>query len=340
MVPDTANIGRLHSAQPVPVNKSSEVQHGAQNRWSASTITPHPAQRGGRAKSTICLIGTTICIGQLSRRNDGGTSRVMTTPPPVIFDRDARRRRRDRLARRGPSPLDTGIADELIERLDAVKRTFGTALVINTGTGVLASSLRQRGLSVNETDHSTIFATRAAGIFCDEDRLEVAPRRYDLVIMPDGLDTIDDVPGALIAARRALRDGGLFFACLIGAPSLPVLRETVATADASEGRSIARVHPQIDVRAAGDLLVRAGFALPVADAETLRLSYTSLDRLFEDVRDAGLTNVLVQRRGVSRRWRDTARAAFQSKKNGEGQTVETVTLLVLTGWANEPASEI
>lgn len=264
----------------------------------------------------------------------------MTTTPPVIFDRDARRLRRDRLARQGPSPLEAGIADELIERLDAVKRTFGTALVINTGTGVLASALTQRGIAVSETDHGTVFAATSSGILCDEDRLDVTPRRYDLVIMPGGLDTVDDVPGALIAARRALCDGGLFLACLMGSPSLPVLREAVAAADALEDRSIARIHPQIDVRAAGDLLVRTGFALPVTDAETLKLSYPSLDRLVEDVRHAGLTNVLVHRRTVSRRWRDAARVAFQTKASDNGQIIETVTLLVLTGWAAEPAPGI
>lgn len=258
----------------------------------------------------------------------------------MIFDRDARRHRRDRLARGANSSLEQEVADELGERLGAVKRPFSTALVINSGDGHMASVLRGRGIAVTETDHGRRFAARAGAILCDEDRLDVPSASFDLVVMPCGLDTVDDVPGALIAARRALREGGLFFACLIGAPSLPVLREAVAAADASEDRGIARVHPQIDVRAAGDLLVRAGFKLPVADAETLKLSYPSLDRLIQDVRHSGLTNVLADRRGVSRHWRNTARAAFQAKANAKGQIIETVTLLVLTGWSAEPANEI
>jgi SAM-dependent methyltransferase len=259
----------------------------------------------------------------------------MPTPPPVIFDRVARRLRRDNVALRGQSPLEAGVADELLERVDAVTRPFESALVINTGARALATALGKRGIAVTETDHGVIFAVAASGVFTDEDRLSVEQGQFDLVVMPSGLDTVDDVPGALIAARRALRPGGLFLACLIGSPSLPVLREVASSIDAAEGRAVARVHPQIDVRGAGDLLVRAGFALPVADAETLRLSYSSLDKLTGDVRAAGLTNVLVERHAISKGWLAAARAAFDQAADGSGRVTETVTLLVLTGWAPE-----
>ncbi|UVO53461.1 class I SAM-dependent methyltransferase [Sphingomonas sp. SUN039] len=257
----------------------------------------------------------------------------MTSPPPVIFDRVARRLRRDRVACSEPSPLEAGIARELLERLDAVTRPFATALVINTGPRIVATALRERGIAVTETDHGVVYAAAASGNFCDEDRLDVASGLYDLVVMPSGLDTVDDVPGALIAARRALRDDGLFLACLIGSPSLPVLRDVASAVDAAQGRAVARLHPQIDVRAAGDLLVRAGFALPVADAETLRLSYPSFDRLVGDIRAAGLGNVLAERRGVSPGWLAAARAAFERSGGADGRAIETVTLLILTGWA-------
>ena len=262
----------------------------------------------------------------------------MTAPLPVIFDRAARRLRRDRMARGVASPLEQGIADEVIERLDAVTRGFASALVINTGCGTLASALRARGIDVTETDYGAVFAERASGLRCDEDRLTAPPQSFDLVVMPSGLDTVDDVPGALIAARRALRDGGLFLGCLIGAPTLPVLRDALRAADTDESRAVARLHPQIDVRGAGDLLVRSGFALPVADAETLRLSYRSLDKLFADIRSTGLGNVLNQRERASRRWLASARAAFARTAGADGTTIETVTLLILTGWAPETRS--
>jgi SAM-dependent methyltransferase len=257
----------------------------------------------------------------------------MTAPPPLIFDRAARRLRRDQVARGPESPLEQGVADELSERLAAVKRDFARALVINAGAGHMTSVLRERGISVTETDHGARYAARAGAILCDEDRLDLGPGEIDLAVMPSGLDTIDDVPGALIAARRALRPGGMFLACLIGAPSLPMLREAVRAADAVSGSAVARLHPQIDVRAAGDLLVRAGFALPVADAETLNLTYADVGRLIEDVRGTGLNNVLVQRHAVTRAWRADLESAFSDSADSNGRVTETVTMLVLTGWA-------
>jgi SAM-dependent methyltransferase len=239
------------------------------------------------------------------------------------------------MAKRGSSPVEAGIASELLERLDLVTRSFGYALVINTGGRLLADGLRTRGLTVDETDHGKAFAAAAQGISCDEDRLHVPPGTYDLVIMPSGLDSVDDVPGALIAARTALRPGGLFLACLIGSPSLPVLRDVANDVDAAEGRAVARFHPQIDVRAAGDLLARTGFALPVADNETLSLSYPSFDRLIGDLRASGLTNLLAERHAVTRRWLNEVTTRFAGLSDANGRVHETVTLLILTGWAPE-----
>jgi NADH dehydrogenase [ubiquinone] 1 alpha subcomplex assembly factor 5 len=282
----------------------------------------------------MCLIEAVICISWLSRPSSGCTSRFMTAPPPpLIFDRAARRLHRDRVARGPGSPLEQGVADELGERLAAVKRDFASALVINAGAGHMTSVLRGRGIPVTETDHGACYAARHGVILCDEDRLAVGPEQFDLVVMPSGLDTIDDVPGALIAARRALRPGGMFLSSLIGAPSLPMLREVVRAADAMSGHAVARLHPQIDVRAAGDLLVRADFALPVADAETLNLSYANVGRLIDDVRAAGLNNVLKQRHAVTRSWRAELEAAFRGSADSSGRVTETVTMLVLTGWA-------
>jgi len=264
-----------------------------------------------------------------------GTSLAVNVSPPHIFDRNARRLRRDRIARRGGSPLEAGIARELLDRLDLVTRSFARALIVNTGTRLLADGLKDRGLAVDETDHGAVYADVAHALWCDEDRLRVTPKHYDLVIMPGGLDTIDDVPGALIAARMALQPGGLFLGCLVGAPSLPTLRHVAMNVDAAQERAVARFHPQIDVRAAGDLLARAGFVLPVADAETLSLSYPSLGKLLHDMRDAGLTSLLAERHALNRQWLGTANDLFAGMSNDQGRVHETATLLFLAGWVSE-----
>lgn len=255
------------------------------------------------------------------------------TAPPAIFSREARRLRRDRVAHQGTPDYEAFVAELIDDRVAAVTRTFGRALLVNAGRGILAATLRARGCRVDTTDHGDVFAKSQGGVRCDEDRLEVEPATYDLVVAPSGLDTVDDLPGALIAARRALRPDGLFLACLPAAPSLVTLRQVLALADDSTGIAAARIHPQVDVRSGGDLLLRAGFELPVADLETQMLRYSSFDRLVEDLRGAGATNVLSARSAVTRRWQEAARAAFRDLADPDGRTPITVTLMVLTGWA-------
>lgn len=250
---------------------------------------------------------------------------------PTIFDRNARRLRRDRTAARPFLDIETHVADVLLDRLSMVSSDFNTALVINSGHGVLANQLRTQGKQVTETDHGSRFPAMQV----DEDALFSLKGQFDLAIALAGFETIDDLPGALIAARRTLKPGGMFLSALFGAPSLTAARASFAAAQRHSDRRIARFHPEIDVRSAGDLLARTGFQLPVADVETQKLSYASLDRLLADLRSAGATNLLASRHPLSRSELDLARQAFASMANAEGRTEETLSLVVLTGWAPE-----
>lgn len=263
-----------------------------------------------------------------------------TPSVPAIFYDQTRRSRRDRVAAAtAPSPLEEFVAEALIERLVAVKPRFERALVINTGHGMLAASLRGRGMIVSETDYGKRYATAADALLCAEDALPVAAESFDLVVAAAGLETVNDLPGALVLARRALRPDGLFLAAMIGSPSLPVLRRSILEVDAAQGSASPRLHPLLDVRAAGDLLVRAGLALPVADIETVDLSYPGFARLVEDLRATGMTSVLASRQPVTRDW--IRRVAERFEANGvAGRTRETVSLLMLTGWAPDDSQPL
>jgi NADH dehydrogenase [ubiquinone] 1 alpha subcomplex assembly factor 5 len=242
--------------------------------------------------------------------------------PDGPFDRALRRVRR--AAARG-SPDDflfRHMADELIARLDLVTRHFADALDLGCGKGYLSARLRERGLTV----------ISAAG---DEDRLPFAAGSFDLIVSAGALDTVNDLPGALIQVRRALRPDGLFLAAFFGAGSLPRLRRAMGAAEETEGRAAApRIHPQIDVRAAGDLLSRAGFALPVADSDRLEIRYPAFATLIADLRAVGATNLLLarDRRPFGRTGLAAARADFED----EGGTVERFDIIHLAGWAPAP----
>ena len=240
---------------------------------------------------------------------------------PQLFDRHARLLRRQRA--NGHSFFGETMSDDLLDRLDSISRTFSNALLIGDQP-LIADGLKARGIAF---DHYT----------GDEDRLCGSDAAHDLILSSGTLDTVSDLPGALILIRRALRPDGLLLANFASAPSLTALRSAVAVADAEGGRAVARFHPQIDVRSAGDLLMRAGYALPVADLTTVNVAYTSFARLLTDLREATATNVLVQRYPVSQRWLAAASNAFAARAGAGGRTLETLSYVTLTAWAPAPS---
>ena len=230
-------------------------------------------------------------------------------------------------------------AEELLARLDLVARPFATALDLGCGDGFLSDQLRARGLEVIAVDAGARFAARSGGRQGDEDRLPFPEGSFDLVVSVGALDGVNDLPGALIQVRRALRPDGLFLAAFAGAGSLPRLRESLRAAEEAEGLGASpRLHPQIDVRAAGDLLARAGFALPVADTDTLEVRYAGLGRLVADLRGMAATNILAARarRPFARTGYAAAAAAFAAAAGPDGRTAERFDIIHLSGWSPSP----
>lgn len=256
------------------------------------------------------------------------------------FDRQLRRLRRDCAA---PRFADTNYlhrlaADELMDRLGLVKRDFAQALDLGSADGYLAGRLRASGIQTLCADPGAAFAAASNGVECDEDRLPFADGSFDLVVSVGMLDSVNDLPGALTLIRRVLRPDGLFLAAFAGAGSLPRLRSAMNAADAIEGAAAPRIHPQIDVRAAGDLLTRAGFALQVADSLPIEVRYSGMLKLVHDLRGMAASNMLASRskRAISRLGLAAAMADFQSAADADGKTTERFEIIFLTGWAPAP----
>lgn len=260
----------------------------------------------------------------------------MDEAPPTIFSGSRRRAARRRMfglqsAPEGADFILRDIVDDLIERLAFLRHKPERSLIIGD-----TSSLR-RGqtplcLHIDPTAGSTMQADIVP--YFDHVALDLEQPfpfgPYDFIAVLGLLDTVNDLPGALIHIRGALVPGGRAIASFVGAGSLPVLRRIMLAADGE--RPAARVHPLVDVRAGAQLLQRAGWADPVADSRTLTVAYRSLEQMVADLRAQGLGNVLASRApGLGKARLARAREAFAAEADEQGRVVETFEILTLSG---------
>ncbi|MBM3645650.1 MAG: methyltransferase domain-containing protein [Alphaproteobacteria bacterium] len=226
----------------------------------------------------------------------------------LVFDRTTVRRHRERASRQWTTRnfLKDEVAGRLAERLDDVRRPFARALDLGCHGDELGRRLVARGTEwVVRADLALGFARAADGpaLVADEEALPFAPASFDLVASALDLHWVNDLPGALIQIRRILRPDGLLCAALLGGASLWQLRAALTQAESEiEGGLSARVSPFADLRDAAGLLQRAGFALPVADSETIDVEYPDALALMRDLTGMGESNAIVaRRRGFARR---------------------------------------
>ncbi len=269
-----------------------------------------------------------------------------------IFDRGAVRQHRDRAATIDTSgcKLLSETAARLADRLLDVTRRFPLALDLGCRTGVLARCLGERGgiETLVQCDLSQAMAAAARlqdgpRLVADEEFLPFGANSLDLVMSCLSLHWVNDLPGTLVQIRHALRPDGLFLAAMLGGETLCELREALLQAeiDVRDGAS-PRVSPFADVRDLGGLLQRAGFALPVADVDTIVLSYQNAFALMHDLRAMAETNTVQAR---SRNWtsRDLlmrAAAEYQSRHaNPDGSIRATFQVIYLTGWAPDTSQQ-
>ena len=256
---------------------------------------------------------------------------------PRIFDRALGRQRLIRAMAQGSADfLLNRICQELLERLDAIQRDFPAVLDLGTPGGTLAAHLARPGRFIVQARPT--YQANASGptIICDEEWLPFAPASFDLVVSALALHIINDLPGALVQIRRAMRPDGLLLAALPGGQTLHELRTAFAIAESEcEDGVSPRVAPFADVRDLGALLQRVGFALPVADVEPLTVRYASMFALMADLRAMGATNTLVDRRKTPLRRKTLLRAAeiyAERFADSDGRVRATFEIVMLSGW--------
>lgn len=264
--------------------------------------------------------------------------------PLTLFDRRARRQHRNRAASHGCVEfLHREVADRLVERLDDVKREFRSALDLGAHHGALLSALGCRpGVEwVIAADTSFGFLAQLSGmrVATDPDLVPFSDGSFDLVVSTLELHWAGDLPGALVQIRRILKPSGLFLAAMLGGSTLVELRTALIEAELmEEGGASPRVSPAAELGDVAGLLLRTGFAMPVADAEKITVTYPDALTLMRDLRGMGETNALTARRRSPLRRATLARAALlYAERFGppEGRIPATFEILFLTGWAPE-----
>jgi SAM-dependent methyltransferase len=257
----------------------------------------------------------------------------------LIFDPTAVRLHRQRAASLVDLVEDilADLADRLLDRLDDTTHRFTQALDVG-GRGSVAASLRARGMHVVSLDPSPAMARRAGGVPVagDAECLPFAPGSFDLILASCGLHWINDLPGALIQLRMALRPDGFFLASMPVLGTLDSLRTALTETEAAfSGGAAPRISPFPDLRDCASLLQRAGFALPVADVEDIDFLYADPLALLRDLRAAGETNA-VRLRDKRIPPRALFAAALAAMPTAEGRTRERLRLAYLTGWSPSP----
>lgn len=267
----------------------------------------------------------------------------------TLFDRRALNRNRARAAK---TLADAGFllaeaADGLASRLLPVTRDFPLAVDLGAQDGALGRAARATA------DIGTLISTEAGGplldalpvprLAADEEALPFADESLDLVLSSLSLQWVNDLPGTLIQIRRTLKPDGLFLAAIAGGETLKELRQAFIAAETEITGGISpRVAPFVEIRDAGALLQRAGYALPVVDSDTLTVRYGDPFALLRDLKAMGWSNALAERSRKPLR-RDVLMRAMQvyAEQNADpdGRLRATFEIIYLSGWAPDESQQ-
>ena len=267
--------------------------------------------------------------------------------PITVFDRHILKLRRDRAASRASefNFLFAETADRLADRLEDTTRSFPRAVDLGCHSGELAQILAasSRVETLHQADISYRYAKAArdlngrSSMVADEEFLPFAEGSLDLILSNLSLHWVNDLPGMLLQARRALKSDGLFLASMLGGETLKDLREALMTAEAEEEGGVSpRVSPFVDVKDAGALLQRSGFALPVVDADDITIDYPDALKLMRDLSGMGESNIVAKRSKKFTKRSTLARAAaIYHERHGreDGRVHAKFQVIYLTGWA-------
>lgn len=256
-----------------------------------------------------------------------------------------RKRRALALGVSGADFLMRRACEDLADRLATVERRFASAATLFCGTPDAARALAESGKvdDILRIEADAAFLRGAPGRVAEPEQVPLEPGSIDLAVSILALHEANDIPGMLVQIRRALKPDGLFLGAMAGGATLQELRDSLLAAETELSGGVSpRVIPFADVRDIGGLLQRAGFALPVADVETVMVRYGDMFALMRDLRAMGATNALVarSRRPATRALFARAAEIYAERfADADGRIRATFSILWMSGWAPDPSQQ-
>ena len=238
--------------------------------------------------------------------------------PPELFSTEAQSTKRARAISKGMF-LQELARDEILERLEAVNKSFSAVAIVTPYPEIWSTALPK------------------ANVVADTDVLDLGLAAYDLVIHAMALHHCNDPVGQVVQCERALRPDGLFMAACFSGQTLAELRAALSMAETDlRGGLSPRVTPMAEIRELGAILQRAGLALPVADTLKIPTTYRDIFHLMRDLRAMGETNIMTARATsfTTKSLFDLAQLIYSKEYASSKDRLNcTFDLVFLSGWA-------
>ncbi len=262
-----------------------------------------------------------------------------------IFDRKIIKLRREIIASEFQNYdfLNREITNRLIDNIQDIKRTFYHIVNIGCHSKTIIDHFNKSFIIDQDLSYTMAAKADCLKIQADEEFLPFKDQSLDLVISCLNLHWVNDLPGALVQIKHCLKPDGLFLGAFLGGETLTELRQSMLKADMDHHGGISpRISPFIDVREAGSLMQRAGFALPVVNIEKITVTYSDAFSLMKELRGMGENNALVKRyRALT-----SPRLMLKVAKNyhadfalESGKIPATFDIIYLQGWAPDESQQ-
>jgi SAM-dependent methyltransferase len=231
------------------------------------------------------------------------------------------------------------VAEIIVETILDCKRNFDDILEIGARNGELGKKIAtlKNAKQLFQADYSAKMVQKnKLDLVMDEENLCFKEQSFDLVLSNLNLHFINDVPKNLLAIRDALKPGGMIIASFFGEENLKELKEVFLQTEQKFYDGVTpRIAPNIDVKTAGMLLQKAGFADVVAQKHSFEVEYQNPKKLLEDLKTMGEGNIINarSRKFLTKSFLFDLTNLYQKLYcRADNSSTATFEIVILSGW--------